>query len=298
MSRSPRRPAELRRRIFRGSEVRRLGLLTASDLRSTGWHRLFRDVYADADIPLTHEVRAWAAGRYAIPAGAAIAGRSAAALHGAGLIATEEPVEVLSIRDFGPVKGLEIHRGPLPPSQVVALRGGVRVTTPLRTGWDLGRWQPAEEAVAHLDVLLARGVLRTPELTAYVAAQQGEPGWRRVSETVALADPAAESPQESRLRVRLVRAGLPVPVAQFVLADEGRFVARFALAWPGSQVAVEYDGVWHATREQLERDRARLNGVLGAGWTVIHVTAARMRDDFPGIVREVRAALTVRANLW
>lgn len=295
MPRPPRRPPELRRRIFRGSEARRLGLLTPSDLRSTGWHRLFRDVYADADIQLTHEVRAWAAGRYAIPPGAAIGGRSAAALHGASLAALDDPVEVLSVRDFGPVTGLRIRRGPLAPSQVLAVRDGVRITTPLRTCWDLCRWHPAEEAVAHLDVLLAQGVLRAPELTSYLAGQRDEPGWRRVSETVALADPAAESPPASRLRVRLVRAGLPPPVAQFVLAHEGRVIARLGLAWPGARVAVEYAGTWHPSPEQLERDRTRLNRVLGAGWLVLHVTAARLHDDFPAVVGEIRAALQARA---
>ncbi|NUT03462.1 MAG: hypothetical protein HOV76_08270 [Hamadaea sp.] len=295
MPRSPRRPPELRRRIFRGSEARRLGLLTPSDLRSTGWRRLFRDVYADADIPLTHEVRAWAAGRYVIPAEAAIGGRSAAALHGACLVAADDPVEVVSVRDFGPVTGLKIRRGPLAPSQVLAGRSGVRVTTPLRTCWDLCRWHPAEEAVAHLDSLLARGVLRAPELTAYLAGQRDEPGWRRVFETVALTDPAAQSPPESRLRVRLVRAGLPPPVAQFVLAHEGRFVARFDLAWPSARVAVDCDDGRHTRPEQLERDRMRLAGTAGAGWLVLHVTPTRLRDDFPGVVGEIRAALGSRA---
>ncbi|MEV0271960.1 hypothetical protein AB0H43_24540 [Hamadaea sp. NPDC050747] len=294
MSRSPRRPPELRRRIFRGSEARRLGLLTSADLRSTAWRRLFRDVYTDADLPITHDLRARAAGRYVIPGDAAIAGRSAAALHGASLIPAEAPVEILSARDFGPVAGLKIHRGPLPENHV-APAYGVRVTTPARTCWDLCRWWPPEEAVAHLDLLLARSAPSLPDLTVFIAGQRDETGWRRVSETVALADPLAESPQESRIRVALIRAGLPPPVGQYVLTDAGRFVARFDLAWPAARVAVEYDGAWHASREQLERDRARLNRVLGAGWLVIHVTATRMQDDLPSLVREVRAALQSRS---
>jgi len=295
VSKPPRRPPELRRRIFRGSDVRRLGLLTPSDLRSTAWRRLFRDVYADADLALTHELRARAAARYVIPDEAAIAGRSAAALYGTCLVPADAPVEILTTRDFGPVTGLMIRRTSLPEPHVGSQRDGVRLTTPVRTCWDLCRWLPVEEAVAHLDPLLARNVPNLAELRAFVAGLRDEVGWRRVSDTISLADAAAESPPESRLRVGLIQAGLPRPIAQYVLSDGGRFVARFDLAWPYARVAMEYDGAWHGDRDQLERDRTRLNRVLGAGWVVIHVTAAQLRDDFPRLVREVRATLRARS---
>jgi very-short-patch-repair endonuclease len=120
---------------------------------------------------------------------------------------------------------------------------------------------------------------------------QSARGHRRFQRAVALADPAAESPQESRLRVRLVRAGLPTPVSQHVIEHDGAFVARVDLAWPYARVAVEYDGLWHAAEEQIHADRRRLNRLANAGWTVLHVTSRRLRDDFPGIVAEITAAL-------
>jgi very-short-patch-repair endonuclease len=47
---------------------------------------------------------------------------------------------------------------------------------------------------------------------------------------------------------------------------------------------------WHDDRDQLHRDRARLNQLQAAGWTVLHVTAKRLREDFDGFLAELRAA--------
>ena len=106
----------------------------------------------------------------------------------------------------------------------------------------------------------------------------------------ALADGLAESPQETRLRLLLVRGGLPTPVAQFVVRDGGRFVARVDLAWPDRRLAVEYDGVWHGERGQFARDRDRLNRLLAAGWRVVFVTARDLHRP-QELVARVAAAL-------
>ncbi|WP_448625464.1 endonuclease domain-containing protein [Geodermatophilus sp. URMC 64] len=93
-----------------------------------------------------------------------------------------------------------------------------------------------------------------------------------------LADGAAESPQETRLRLLLLRSGLPAPVAQFEVRDrDGRFVGRVDFAWPDRRVAAEYDGLWHAEPGQFARDRQRLNRLQAAGWRVVHVTAADLQ---------------------
>ena len=55
-------------------------------------------------------------------------------------------------------------------------------------------------------------------------------------------------------------------------------------------MAIEYDGAWHGRPGQLARDRRRLNALVAAGWTVLHVTAADLHE--PGeVVRAVRALL-------
>jgi very-short-patch-repair endonuclease len=55
-------------------------------------------------------------------------------------------------------------------------------------------------------------------------------------------------------------------------------VARVDLGYPEQKLAIEYDGAWHGERDQFTKDRARLNRLLAAGWRVLFVTAADLRD--------------------
>lgn len=291
-----RRPAALTGKIFRGTDAVRAGLLTKDELRGSAWRRLFRGIYADAGLTPSHQQRCYAAAWYLLPPAAAIAGRSAAWLYGAQLYRDEDPIEVVTPPSarFGPVRGLVIHVSDLPPDEVRVI-DDVRRTSPLRTCWDLASWLEPPEAVAYLDRMIARRLVTEPALTAYARSRAGQRGWRRLLRAASLTDPAAESAPESRLRVRLVLAGLPKPISQYVIERDGRFIGRVDLAWPRYRVAVEYDGRWHAHPDQLEADRARLNRLVTTdGWVILHLTARRMREDFDGFVAEVWTALGTR----
>ena len=293
----PRQPAALHGRVFRGSEIVARGLLTPAGLRSAAWRPLFRDVYADARLPVTHLTRCAAAARWVLPAGVVVAGRSAAALYGVPPITDDEPIDVLvpAGQRFGPVSGLTVHTGLIEAADVT-VRAGIPVTTATRTCWDVAQWLPAEEAVAVVDHLARLRLVALPQLRTDVRARVGLRGWKRGLRVAELADAGAESAQESRLRVRIVLAGLPAPVTGFVVERDGRFVARLDLAWPDLKVAVEYDGLWHHDPEQFHRDRRRLNRLLGADWIVLHVTAKRFREDFDGFLAELHQALRSRTR--
>jgi very-short-patch-repair endonuclease len=171
---------------------------------------------------------------------------------------------------------------------------GVRATTPVRTCWDLAQWLDLVEAVVIIDLLIRRRLVTVADLEAYAFRRKGARGWRRFLRAATLADPGAESPQESRLRVRLVLAGVPAPVTQYVIERAGRFVARVDLAWPDYKVAVEYDGLWHAADHQFHRDRQRLNRLLGADWVVLHITSKQMRENFDAFATELKSLLRRR----
>jgi very-short-patch-repair endonuclease len=292
MPRRPRRPAALVEKIFVARSAHRRHLVTPGQLRSSAWQHVFRGVYADSRLRLTHKLRCAAAFRHVLPWDAAIAGRSAAHLHGALPPPDGEPVEVVVPRRsrFGPVVGLRIHNGELMPGDLRFVEG-VTVTSPVRTCWDLALWLDPVEAVVLVDQLARARAVTVPQLASYARARAGSRGWRRLARVAQLADAGAESPQESRLRVRLVLVGIPRPVTQHEIRRDGELIARVDLAWPDRRVAVEYDGVWHAAEEQIHADRRRLNRVTGAGWTVLHVTGKRLREDFDGFVAELRAAL-------
>ncbi len=78
---TPRRPAALSGRVFRGREAVRHGLITPDHLRSRAWIRLRHDVYADARLARDHELACRAALARLRPT-AVLAGPSAAFLHG------------------------------------------------------------------------------------------------------------------------------------------------------------------------------------------------------------------------
>ncbi|NJC63487.1 hypothetical protein HC028_03025 [Planosporangium flavigriseum] len=299
MPRPPRRPAPLAGTLFLGRDAVASGLLTPADLRSKAWQQVLRGIYADATITPTHGLRCLAVTRFILPPGGAIAGRSAAYLYGVPLVGADEPVDVLVPYgvDVRPA-GVRAHHTPVDSSDLRILRD-IPVTTPTRTCFDLAQWAAGlVEAVVMIDALASRRVVSVPELETYARERAGQRGWRRLLDAALLADAGAASPPESRLRVRLVRAGLPRPQTQVVITRGGRFVARSDLGWPEYQVAVEYDGVWHAeSSTQIHADRRRLNDIVATGWVVLHVTAKRLRDDFDGFVRELRAVLRARGAL-
>src|SRR5437763_2529072 len=95
---------------------------------------------------------------------------------------------------------------------------------------------------------------------------------------------------ETRLRLLLVRAGLPRPQAQAELRDErGHLVARADLYYPSHRLAIEYGGGTH--RERLVADNRRQNRLLAAGFRLLRFTAADL-DARPDAI--VRAALDTR----
>ncbi|MBN9606063.1 MAG: hypothetical protein J0G30_05585 [Actinomycetales bacterium] len=136
---------------------------------------------------------------------------------------------------------------------------GVRTTTPERTWCDLATIVGLEDLVAAGDHLLASGTPRGL-LSEVVEGYPGRRGSRLRREALGLLDAGAESPPESIIRVRVILAGLPRPVSNFVVRDRaGRFVARVDLAYPRFRMAIEYEGDHHRSDpQQWARDLARV----------------------------------------
>jgi hypothetical protein len=293
-------PPALRGKAFLARDAVEAGLLTADHLRTRAWKRVFQGIYADSRLTVTHAVRCAAALAFVLPDGAVLAGRSAAMMLGVGLGDAADPVEALIPLGALPCRhrGILIHRGPLADQDRLLVQG-LPVTSPVRTCWDLARWLEPVEAVVWIDRVIALGPVTKADLVAFGTRRHQLPrvrGWRRFDAAVSLVDGRSESAPESRLRVRLTLAGLPPPEVQVtILDDNGRFVARVDLAWPELRIAVEYDGLWHVgSRSQMHADRRRLNALAGLGWIVLHVTSARLRDDFDAVVAEIRTAMQRR----
>jgi very-short-patch-repair endonuclease len=285
-----RAPEELRNRVFRGSAVVRRGLLPPDELRGPAWTALFRDVYVSADLPITHALRARAAAGVLRP-DAVVTGVSAAVLWRVELAGPEDDVELTLPPDAHPVRmpGVRARRALL-DSRHVRMHRGVRLTDPEATAVAVAGGLPLDEAVVAVDRITVAGVAALPMVRALAAEATGR-GCRRARQACALADGKAESPQETRLRLLVLRSGLPTPIAQFeVLRATGRPL-RLDFAWPERRVALEYDGLWHAEPGQFAKDRRRLNHLGDAGWRIVFATAVDVHRPAELITR-LRSLLT------
>jgi very-short-patch-repair endonuclease len=105
---------------------------------------------------------------------------------------------------------------------------------------------------------LGRGRFDPEALLVRRAREPGARGSRRLDRVIEFADPRAESPMETRLRLLIVLAGLPRPEVQYPLPEAG---VRFDLAYPDVKLAIEYDGGDHD--DLLDRRRDISTGRLG-----------------------------------
>lgn len=220
-----------------------------------------------------------------------IAGRAAAALHGAKWVDEFTPIEIIGPFNHPP-PGIIVRRERTGAEEVVGL-GGMLVTSLARTAFDLGRHLPRGLAVTHLDALSAATGVTAAEVTTLIAGHKGARGVRRCRAALSLMDGGAQSPKESWLRLVLIDAGLPPPTTQIRVTD-GRIVAFLDMGWEQPMVAVEYDGEQHRTdRRQYVKDIRRAEMVDRLGWNVIRV----IKEDRPNvIVQRVREALRRRSS--
>ncbi len=275
--------------VFRGSEAVGAGFLAKSDLRGDRVVRLFRDVYTWAETSITHELRARAAA-LALPPGAVVTGRSAATVRGAPVCWTDDPVHVVAPLELriGRRSGVLLRRTALRPDEYGPWGDGL-IASPLRMALDLLLGRPLPDSVADLDQVLKAGLIDRHLLTASLRSRRDN-GIVVARQAEQLATGIADSIPESQVRVHLVLAGLD-PVAQHWIEVDGEQVAQVDFAFPARKVAVEYDGGWRNNEMwALNHDRTRLNRIQAAGWDVVFVTAALLRQPRK-MIAEVRGAL-------
>jgi hypothetical protein len=153
--------------------------------------------------------------------------------------------------------------------------------------------------VVAVDALAAAGSFAPADLLTRRAGTPGARGSRRLAEVVALADPRSGSAPETRLRVGLLRAGLPTPAVQYRVCDErGSELARVDLAYPEARLAIEYDGVDEFGADELARgvarDRMRDGELAGHGWQTLRLDADDVDIELPRTARRVEQLLALR----
>ena len=275
--------------VLLGSESMAAGVLTRHELR-TRYTAIYPNVYLPNDGDLTAAARAEAAWLWSRRRGV-VAGRSAAALHGAKWIDPQAPAELLYDNRHRP-PGIRTYADRIADDEILLI-GEMAVTTPARAALDLACRNPPDRAVTAIDALANATGLKTADVELIAQRHPGRRGLTRARRVLDLVDAGAESPRETWLRLLLVRAGFPAPATQIPVRDEfGQIIARLDMGWEDHKIAAEYDGDHHRTdRRQFNRDIARTETLTAMGWIVIRVTS----QDTPGaIVHRVESAFARR----
>ena len=143
------------------------------------------------------------------------------------------------------------------------------------------------------DWLIRDGRATLPEVREALAATQGR-DCRVARQGRALVRSGSESPQESRLRLLIVRAGLPEPETNVDLGDDWFFIGRVDLYLRAWNVAVEYEGDQHRIDPQIfARDLNRQEAPAASGVLVLRVAKGHLRRPRE-VARRVLAALVSR----
>ena len=203
---------------------------------------------------------------------------------------SDTPAEVTVPGDLRAHPGLVVHRDRLRDDEVIALRGVV-CTTPLRTAFDLARGPVRDEAVVAVDGLANRHRFHPDRLLDLHARDRGHRGVARVPGVVALASPYAGSPMETRLRLLIIKAGLPPPCVQCVVQDpETRTAFWLDLAWPELMIGIEYEGAPHTEPGRVLRDIARHTRLVDLGWRIYRYTKRELYGERARIIAELTRA--------
>ncbi len=222
---------------------------------------------------------------------AVVAGLTAAALHGSSWIDEDVPIELIW-RNTHPPDGLIVRNERLQDDEITRI-AGIYVTTRTRTAFDLGRRFERGEAVARLDALMRVQSCAIEDVLLLAKRYRGARGLRALREVLPFVDGGAASPQETRLRLLFIDAGLPRPTTQIpVVEGRGRLVRMLDMGWEEFMVAAEYDGDQHRTsRPQYVKDVRVLPKLERMGWIVIR---ALKEDRDHEVIDRARTALISR----
>ncbi|MGE2836481.1 hypothetical protein [Mycobacterium sp. SMC-4] len=270
---------------FLGSEALKAGRLTRHRLRSD-FRAVYPDVYFRPDEPFTAVTRAKAGWLWTGRLGV-VAGRSAAALHGAKWVDRRWPAELIWA-NRRPPPGVRVWSDALADDEVQTL-GGIKVTTPERTALDIACRYPQLQAVMAIDALARATHLTMADVELLAERYKGRRGIRQARESLDLVDGGAESPQETRIRLMVIRNGFPRPQTQIPVYDDyGALVAVLDMGWKDPKIAIDYEGDHHRqTREEFNKGIRRHDAVTALGWDDIRVTTL---DAEGGIMARLHAS--------
>jgi very-short-patch-repair endonuclease len=277
---------------FIGTEVLASGSLNRYELRRY-YRAIMPNIYLDKRVEPSFRQRTLAAYLWSRRE-AVVSGLAASALQGANWIDDDSAVELIWDNARSP-NGV-VTRDLLLLENEIQRLDGLRVTTPERTAFDLGRRGRIGTAVARLDALAAASGFKVPDVEDLAREHRRTRGLRQLEKALDLVDAGAQSPMETWLRLLAIRAGFPRPRTQIpVLSPDGCRWYYLDMGWEDIKLAAEYDGDHHRSDpDQWAYDIRRLEDLRELGWTHVRVVARHRAADIIRRLQRAWDALTLR----
>jgi very-short-patch-repair endonuclease len=171
----------------------------------------------------------------------------------------------------------------------VAIRHGLRVTSPARTLLDLSATASERELRRAVEEALRTRLATAAELAALVASRARRPGTKALRELVTRDEAPALTRSEAEERLlELVRgAGLPAPVTNVRVGGY-----EVDALWRDRRLIVEVDGfAFHSTRAAFERDRRRDADLQALGYRVLRLTWRALQRDRDRVIAQLAQLL-------
>lgn len=259
------------------------------------WHRVDHGVYLLAGAPLDWEVRQLAA---LLGAGGQSLGSHFAAARVLGIDGFAQAGVELAVPRGQRFRraGIRVHESTdLHLAQPITRRA-IPITGPDRTILDVARFVTPKRLISVAEAARRSGLVTWGSLIQVLTdhARRGRPGIRKLRHlilTQAARQEITDSDFELLVLGLLREAGLPEPELHHRVFDGARFIAEVDIAYPQLRIAIECDGGVHRTPEVHERDLARQNDLILAGWTVIRFTWRRVQARPEVVANEVAAAI-------
>jgi very-short-patch-repair endonuclease len=246
-------------------------------LESGRWRCLHRGIYLIGPAPPALGARARAAA-LACGDGAVVSHRTAAELWGLLLPERESGDVHITVceRNPGARSQIRTHRVRRLPEEEVAAKHGIPITTPARTICDLAATEPLRDVESALTEARIHRLATDRQIKAVIHNAPTRPGAPIIRSLLEQEDDSGytRSKAERLLRDLIAKANLERPLFNEPLLG---FVVD--ALWPQQRVVIEVDGyAYHHHRAAFERDRARDQQLIAAGYTVIRVTWIQLRD--------------------
>lgn len=204
---------------------------------------------------------------------------------------------------FGKIrrKGIVSYQSSLDPD--LHTWRGLRFTSPEHTVLDMSRYANVDDLVVMIDQLVREP---RPELEdswepiySLQKWQALTKGWtgrgiQKIRAATKLARVGSDSPPETRLRLAIVRAGLPEPTLQIELPIGGWPRPSADLGYEDLKIAVHYDGSTHRSREQQGIDNWRDNSFQSQGWRNLKCSATDLSNGFRATIHQLRLLIKER----